>query len=75
MNSSTQTAEEALHNGMQSVQQSAEQLRKKATQANDMAVGYIRQEPIKSVLIAAATGAALMALVGLISRGNNRHHG
>jgi hypothetical protein len=31
-------------------------------------VGYIKDEPVKAMLIAAATGAALMALVGLVSR-------
>lgn len=33
----------------------------------------IRHEPVKSVLIAAATGAALMALVGLLTRAYSRH--
>jgi ElaB/YqjD/DUF883 family membrane-anchored ribosome-binding protein len=35
-------------------------------------VQYVRAEPVKAVLIAAATGAALMALVGLMSRSRDR---
>jgi hypothetical protein len=35
-------------------------------------VAYIRDEPVKAMLIAAATGAALMALINLVSR--SRHH-
>lgn len=33
----------------------------------------IRHDPVKSVLIAAATGAALMALVGMLTRSITRH--
>ena len=36
--------------------------------AQDTTVGYIKDEPVKSMLIAAATGAALMALVSMMSR-------
>jgi ElaB/YqjD/DUF883 family membrane-anchored ribosome-binding protein len=40
----------------------------KVAQAGDRSVGYIRDEPVKSVLIAAAAGAALAALIGWASR-------
>lgn len=36
-------------------------------QTGDDTVGYIRHEPVKSVLIAAATGAALMALIHMVA--------
>ena len=36
--------------------------------AADSAVGYVKDEPIKAMLIAAATGALLMGLVALLSR-------
>ena len=49
------------------------QLRLKAEHASESTVNYIRHEPIKSILIAAATGAALMALISLISGNRNRH--
>jgi hypothetical protein len=43
-------------------------LRVKAGHASDNTVHYIQHEPVKAVLLAAVTGAALMALVSLISR-------
>ena len=49
------------------------QLRLKAEHASESTVNYIRHEPIKSILIAAATGAALMALISLISGNRHRH--
>jgi ElaB/YqjD/DUF883 family membrane-anchored ribosome-binding protein len=33
---------------------------------------YIKDEPLKAMLIAAAAGAALMALVGLLARSRDR---
>ena len=45
-----------------------QQLRDKAERTSDVTASYIKNEPLKSVLIAAATGAALMALAGMIGR-------
>lgn len=56
------------HRGLNAVQDSAHQLRKTAEHTGDVTVRYIQNEPVKAVLIAAATGAALMALAGLIGR-------
>ena len=58
--------------GMDSVRDSAHQLRLKAEHASESTVAYIKHDPVKSVLIAAATGAALMALISLVSHA--RHH-
>lgn len=44
------------------------QLRDKAVNASHATTDYIKAEPVKSVLIAAAAGAAVMALVSLFSR-------
>jgi ElaB/YqjD/DUF883 family membrane-anchored ribosome-binding protein len=60
------------HRGMDSVGEKSHQLRVKVEQASDNTVSYIKQEPVKAVLIAAATGAALMGLVGLINRSRDR---
>jgi len=54
--------------GVDVVRDSSHQLKDKALRASDTTVGYIKDEPVKSMLIAAATGAALMALIGLLSR-------
>jgi ElaB/YqjD/DUF883 family membrane-anchored ribosome-binding protein len=61
------------HRGLESVRETTHQLRIKAEHASDTTVGYIRQEPIKAVLIAAATGAALMALISLVARSRDRN--
>lgn len=60
------------HRGLESVRETTHQLRVKAEHASDSTVGYIRQEPVKAVLIAAATGAALMALISLVARSRDR---
>lgn len=44
------------------------QVKDKVVLAGDRSVGYIRDEPVKSVLIAVAAGAALAALLGWVSR-------
>ena len=46
----------------------AEQMRQRALQASNRAATYARDEPMKSLLIAAAAGALLMGLVSLIVR-------
>jgi ElaB/YqjD/DUF883 family membrane-anchored ribosome-binding protein len=60
------------HRGVDSVRETSHQLRVKAEHASENTVNYIRHEPVKSVLIAAATGAALMALISLVSHSRNR---
>jgi len=63
-----------LANGvMDSVRDTSHQLRVKAEHASDNTVRYIQHEPVKALLMAAATGAALMALVSLISRSRSHH--
>lgn len=58
--------------GANSVRDSSKQLRDKAQRASDNTLNYIKDEPIKSVLIAAATGAALMALISLMASSRDR---
>lgn len=56
---------DALRDGSQRVRQHAQR-------AGERSVGYIRDEPLKSVLVAAAAGAGLMALFSLMGRRNRR---
>lgn len=58
--------------GADAVRDTSEHLRDRALRASDGAVSYVRDEPVKSMLIAAAAGAALMALAGLLTR-SRRH--
>lgn len=61
------------HQGVDAVRDGTRQLQAQARHASDSAVHYIQAEPFKAVLIAAATGAALMALVTLMARSSARH--
>lgn len=65
-------AETAARRGVDAVRETSAQLRERALKASDTTVAYIKDEPVKSMLIAAATGAALMALVSLISSRSRR---
>ena len=47
----------------------AMQVREQALRASDRTVGYIRDEPVKAVLIALAAGAGIMALARYAARG------
>jgi len=68
LNRVSSQAEAAARRGIEAVRDTSQQLREKALRASDSAVGYVKDEPIKSMLIAAATGALLMGLVALMSR-------
>ena len=54
--------------GAETVRHGSQVLRNKAYRASDMTVSYIREEPVKSVLIAAAVGAGVLALLAMASR-------
>ena len=54
--------------GIDAVHDGALQLRDQAQHGTDATVQYIQREPIKSVLIAAAAGASLMAVISLMNR-------
>lgn len=56
------------HHGMDSVRDTSHLLRVKAEHASESTVNYIKKEPVKSVLIAAAAGAGLLALLSLVAR-------
>jgi ElaB/YqjD/DUF883 family membrane-anchored ribosome-binding protein len=71
-NNVTEQAGALAQRGVDAVKESSQQLREKAQKASDTTVGYISQDPIKAMLIAAATGAALMALIGLMGRSRDR---
>jgi ElaB/YqjD/DUF883 family membrane-anchored ribosome-binding protein len=68
LNKVASQAEAAARRGMDAVRDTSQQLRDRAMQAQDMTVAYVKDEPIKAMLIAAATGAVLMGLITLLSR-------
>lgn len=68
INRASGQASALMQNGLDSVRHTSQQLTDSARRARDGTVDYVKEEPVKAMLIAAATGAALMALVGMLSR-------
>lgn len=67
----TGRASALAHRGLDAVLDGSEQLRAKARHAGDSTIDYIREEPVRAVLMAAAAGAMLTALIALLTR--SRH--
>lgn len=65
-------AEAAARRSVEAVRDTSQQIRERALLAQDATVGYIKDEPMKSMLIAAAAGATLMGLFALLTR-SRRH--
>jgi ElaB/YqjD/DUF883 family membrane-anchored ribosome-binding protein len=63
LNRATEQASVLAQRGVDAVRQGSRQVRDQALRASDGTLHYVREEPVKAMLIAAATGAALMALV------------
>jgi ElaB/YqjD/DUF883 family membrane-anchored ribosome-binding protein len=72
LNRATQQVNTLAQQGMDTVRDTSQQLREQAIRAADSTVSYVKEEPVKAMLIAAATGAALMALISLMSRSRDR---
>lgn len=53
---------------LNAVREASQQLAHGAQRYGQQGVVYVREEPVKSVLLAAAAGAAIAALVGLAAR-------
>jgi ElaB/YqjD/DUF883 family membrane-anchored ribosome-binding protein len=68
-----QRSADALHRSADSLHRSSDELQTKARHLTHEATAYIHREPAKSMLIAAATGAALMALLSMMSRSRRSH--
>lgn len=61
-------ARDTASRGADVVKDKSAKLKQQAAVAQDNTVGYIREEPMKSMLMAAATGAVLMAVFTLVIR-------
>lgn len=62
-------AEALKYRGVTAIRDGSDRLRYQAVRATDSTMGYIRKKPVKSVLIAAAAGAVIVALVAALGRG------
>ena len=61
-------AESLARRGADALRDRSQHLRMRAHDASDHTLAYIREEPVKSVLIAAAAGAVVAALASYMSR-------
>ena len=61
-----QKAQEVGQKGMDTLADASKQLRDRALEAPDAAVAYVKDEPMKALLIAAAAGAFLMGLLSIL---------
>ena len=66
-------ASSLAHAGLGAVHDQTQRLRDSARHASDSTVRYIQHDPVKSMLIAAATGGVLMALISLMRSPRDRH--
>ena len=64
----TAQAEDLTRRGMERARQASATVRDKAVQVSDQTVGYIKDEPVKAVLVAAAAGAVAALLIGWLTR-------
>jgi ElaB/YqjD/DUF883 family membrane-anchored ribosome-binding protein len=60
-----------LQHSLNAIRDSSDKLVAQAHNASDMTVNFIKREPVKSVLWAAASGAVIVTLISLLSRSKN----
>ena len=68
----SQRARDAASDGYDAAREQAAALRERGQKAVDSTRGYVSEEPIKALLIAAAVGAAVIALVEVVRIRRNR---
>jgi ElaB/YqjD/DUF883 family membrane-anchored ribosome-binding protein len=61
-------AGEVARQGSQKLHEGTRQVKAQFNQVTDSAIAYVKDEPVRSMLIAAAAGAVLVALASLFSR-------
>lgn len=66
--------DEITRRGIERARDTSLHMRDSVTRAGDRTVAYIKDEPLKSVLIAAAAGAAVAALVSVLARSRSDRH-
>lgn len=72
LDQASQQAAALAQRGARALRDTSLGLRDSALRVGDSTALYIKDEPLKAMLIAAAAGAAAMALVGLLIRSRDR---
>jgi ElaB/YqjD/DUF883 family membrane-anchored ribosome-binding protein len=65
-------ASQAARQGADWVRDNSGRVRQQVAKVSDRTVGYVRDEPVRTVLMAAAAGAVIYAFVRLLSSRNER---
>lgn len=66
-------AESMARRGVDAARETTRELGDRFSQVSDTAARYVKDEPVKAMLIAAAAGAALVAALSLLTRSNRRY--
>ena len=72
LNRAGEQASALAQRSVDAVRDSSQQLREQAQRVSDGTANYVKEEPVKALLIAAATGALLMGVISLLSRSSQR---
>jgi ElaB/YqjD/DUF883 family membrane-anchored ribosome-binding protein len=67
------SAEELKARGSDAIRSSTARAREAISHTTDQATQYIQQQPLKALLMAAAAGAAIAMLAGLLSKSHHTH--
>lgn len=67
----TAQAEDMTRRGIERARQATATVREQAHRVSDQTVGYIKDEPVKAMLVAAAAGAVAALLIGWLGRSRN----
>lgn len=75
LNHAAQQADDFLQSTAEALHQQRERLQERAEHTREQVSTYVREEPVKSLLMAAAAGAVLMGVTALLMRGrSHRDH-
>ena len=67
-------AEDLTRRGIDRAREATATVREQAHRVSDQTVGYIKDEPMKAVLMAAAAGAVAALVIGWLGRSRNDRH-
>lgn len=65
------SVQDMTHRSIERAREMSSTLRDRAYSAGNQTIGYVREQPLKTVLLAVAAGAAIAVLVRLLT--NHRH--
>ncbi len=74
LNHAAQQADGLLQRGADALHDNRVAMQDRAERAQAQVNAFVRDEPLKSLLVAAAVGAVLMGVAGLLMRGRPHHH-